>query len=66
MAASLAPLMDEAGVPPEERRLLLGAGLTNLGALWWGLLPWAAGDAGCCSGLLVAGCLLLQGCRMQP
>lgn len=32
MAASLGPLLEEAGVPPEERLLLLGPGLTNLGA----------------------------------
>lgn len=31
MAASLAPLLAEAGVPAEEARLLLGPGLTNLG-----------------------------------
>jgi len=31
MAAGLAPLLAEAGVPAEEARLLLGPGLTNLG-----------------------------------
>lgn len=31
MAAGLAPLLEEAGVPPDEARLLLGPGLTNLG-----------------------------------
>lgn len=33
MAAGLAPLMDEAGVSAQERRLLLGPGLTNLGTV---------------------------------
>jgi len=31
MAAGLAPLLEEASASAEERRLLLGPGLTNLG-----------------------------------
>ena len=63
MGAGLAPLLEEAGVPAEERRLLQGPGLTNLGACVCLMGCWAgrgrAGQGG-------AGSAAAAGLRQQP